>query len=698
MVKKLKILLSTSLLVLSLLCLFTALTVKTTKAEGSFKMVDGASIRLTEDSSGIRYMAEVSDTTKEYYILIVPEDFLTSKGITNDFVTNLESEYPTQEFAKIACTPFDYLGKKVISASLINLKDANYKREFVGIAYYIDEGVYTYASFNEGKDIFANARNIAAVASAFLNKTDGTEATEGVAIAKAIIGKAFLADESSFGIKEDSIDLTVGAIKTLSLDFSFDLNIKYSSNNEEVATVDANGAVSAVQVGNAVITATIENTDYSDSCAVTVGEVPGNVWIDTNSPSAARGSVKYLEEFDGEYGVLSVESDADKFVPASLTAFGTENYSEYNAVKFKIKGTSGLRVIYGTSNASHFGFPAEFKFGNDTWTECIFTFDKLKSGNVGDLVYYESDGSFYFNTAGTLYIADATCVKLEDEKYSLFNFNVSDLLTGSNASVSMNNSVIEIATTESSFIWLLRGKMCEKEIFDYYETITFVVKADKPCNFKYYTEQYDLNGPNYLLPITATSEYQEITFSLKTLSDNYDAFNNSLMVYCCGNGDNKVYIKDIYLSQSPDKLSVFKIDETLLGSSGGTVHSSVTYDATEKAIKVTGQSAWGGRWMVASSKFAEAERLLDCYDSITFVVKNDSTATITLHPYAENYFDATWTKYDITINGQTDYVEYTFSAENFKTNITGYKDAFMTWVGDLPAEDSIYIKDIYLSK
>ena len=54
-------------------------------------------------------------------------------------------------------------------------------------------------------------------------------------------------------------------------------DIVWTSSNANVATVDENGKVTAVGVGKATITATIEGTEIADSREITVGATPGDV-------------------------------------------------------------------------------------------------------------------------------------------------------------------------------------------------------------------------------------------------------------------------------------------------------------------------------------------------------------------------------------------------------------------------------------
>ncbi len=72
----------------------------------------------------------------------------------------------------------------------------------------------------------------------------------------------------SFLIKE--LELTNSESTALAIVKSEDVKVIYTSSDENVASVDENGFVTAVGPGTATITATISGTDVSDTCTVTV--------------------------------------------------------------------------------------------------------------------------------------------------------------------------------------------------------------------------------------------------------------------------------------------------------------------------------------------------------------------------------------------------------------------------------------------
>ena len=83
-------------------------------------------------------------------------------------------------------------------------------------------------------------------------------------------------DITSFTINAESLEMTVGAEATLSVDIQPSnasyKELTWSSSDESVATVDQHGTVSAHAAGTAVITAVQPNNDLSVSCEVTVTE------------------------------------------------------------------------------------------------------------------------------------------------------------------------------------------------------------------------------------------------------------------------------------------------------------------------------------------------------------------------------------------------------------------------------------------
>jgi uncharacterized protein YjdB len=73
-----------------------------------------------------------------------------------------------------------------------------------------------------------------------------------------------------------NVGKTVRIVPTVAPDNADDKSVTWKSSDEKIATVDKDGNVKGVAVGNATITATTVDGGYSASCAVTVSEAPAD--------------------------------------------------------------------------------------------------------------------------------------------------------------------------------------------------------------------------------------------------------------------------------------------------------------------------------------------------------------------------------------------------------------------------------------
>ena len=86
---------------------------------------------------------------------------------------------------------------------------------------------------------------------------------------------------SSISLSESALELSVGEEYTLAAtitpDNATNKEVTWKSDNEEVATVSAEGVVRAIKAGTANISATTADQGKTASCAVTVDEILGAV-------------------------------------------------------------------------------------------------------------------------------------------------------------------------------------------------------------------------------------------------------------------------------------------------------------------------------------------------------------------------------------------------------------------------------------
>ena len=154
----------------------------------AFEMYDGASIRLPDEDIGygIRFCAGIApatyqalealetDTVKvNYGMVIVPADLLPEGGFTKDTLADENNHFTEEEcdcgkvhYATVKYTTMasdDKTGLSVVRGSIVNIKDGNLMRPYVGIGYieYVTANGTTYEIANGSAE---NARSMVYVA------------------------------------------------------------------------------------------------------------------------------------------------------------------------------------------------------------------------------------------------------------------------------------------------------------------------------------------------------------------------------------------------------------------------------------------------------------------------------------------------------------------------------------------------------
>ena len=111
-----------------------------------------------------------------------------------------------------------------------------------------------------------------------LTATDYNNYTDQIYWTATITVKAAEVAVEGVSLNKSETTLTEGATETLTAtvipDNATDKTVTWTSSDEDVATVDANGKVTAVAAGTATITVTTEDGDFTATCVVTVEEAP----------------------------------------------------------------------------------------------------------------------------------------------------------------------------------------------------------------------------------------------------------------------------------------------------------------------------------------------------------------------------------------------------------------------------------------
>ena len=138
---------------------------------------------------------------------------------------------------------------------------------------------------------------------------------------------AALAESISLNMTEASIEVsrTTTLTATVLPENTTDKSVTWSSSNESVATVDANGLVTAIAVGEATITATTtDGSNLSASCLVTVEALRGfPILVTPASGSTVNELQRIVFEFSAADYPNSMEFDSGKS-PVLYNAAGEE--------------------------------------------------------------------------------------------------------------------------------------------------------------------------------------------------------------------------------------------------------------------------------------------------------------------------------------------------------------------------------------
>ena len=196
-----------------------------------FTMRKGASVKISANT-GIRFTAALPESEYSegnvYGMLIAPEDYVSTNGLT---VENVFGENAVYDWAvkdedgnwiyadngrtRIVNISYDSLNKNVdgeylISGSIVNLKESNFERNFVGRAYKgvkTSDGTYEYtmSQYLDG-NIANSTRSIFTVAKSAVEDESETKPSDAV---KETLRETYL---DKVYLKDFSFDSTTGAI------------------------------------------------------------------------------------------------------------------------------------------------------------------------------------------------------------------------------------------------------------------------------------------------------------------------------------------------------------------------------------------------------------------------------------------------------------------------------------------------------
>lgn len=171
--------------------------------------------------------------------------------------------------------------------------------------------------------------------------------------------KAATVAVTGVSLDQTSLDLTVGGSATLKatvapLDAT-NQNVTWESNNTAAATVDQNGAVKAVGVGEATITVTTEDGSKTDACTVKVSKKAGSISYPTapveKLTTDAAFTITLTKVGDGE--VTYSSSDTDGKIVVVNSSSGEVTIKGAGEVKITATVRDSNTYHYATTTASY---------------------------------------------------------------------------------------------------------------------------------------------------------------------------------------------------------------------------------------------------------------------------------------------------------------------------------------------------------
>ena len=328
----------------------------------------GASVRLSE-VTGIRFIYAVEDydavknAETNYGMLIVPYDYLARAGISElkdgvDYVTVLEEAYkdsiiPNKPIVKTGLNPILNAAdnKYIVQHSVGKVLESNYNRPWFALGFIANaDGTYSYAKVGE-----KNVRDVLQVSSLALqdyyyNAELETESPDTYALYEQyesvmknfvttgienVVGEGekltYAIEGESYAWSDVQTETTVSVTKTQYVNLPY----RWTSSNEEVATIDATGKVTLVGKGTTTLKA--------ESCNMYTATRTLNVYERTTATQ--EGEILYVTDDGGAQGFSNVSGYAN-FTVATDEALATLT-GDYTGKAVTVPGKKNVPMQLG---------------------------------------------------------------------------------------------------------------------------------------------------------------------------------------------------------------------------------------------------------------------------------------------------------------------------------------------------------------
>ena len=326
-------------------------------------------VKLLPAETGLEFRANLTNfdsaNNYQYGIVVVPTSKLIENNITGNYIENLDAlyiEYNNYEADVIVEKIDDDFSDIYFSAKLTNIWYEYLNTPYTAIAYIKNpEGQYMYSSAHLSK-------SIAKLASEELYKSEGdTEAIQKIVNAgiNFLNGVAFENRENDTNLElivEDSISLNFSESGTkyqlnVQNSVGVDYFVRYTSDNPNVISVDANGVLKVKEMGSATIT--IECAGKSKQVSVSAGYlnldgivldgvISENEYVgEVISASNANVSVKFAGMIKNGSLYMSFELTHGEWSPLSTSWWLNDN------IEFKLNNGASFTVVFYEGVASY---------------------------------------------------------------------------------------------------------------------------------------------------------------------------------------------------------------------------------------------------------------------------------------------------------------------------------------------------------
>ena len=394
------ILLSIALVVSAGVSILFGFNTNTAKADGEaiaeFSAVTGASVRVS-DRSGIRFTVNVPTSVYDSVVsggayvndsqigmIIVPYAYVTEYNAYK--VANPTSDYGYYEYFKnvkgkmvnLTYTPEQVAANPVsggyqIKGSLVDIKEANLERDFVGIGYVRTSGIYTYTAITEDD----NARNITEIATKAIEDNSGKVS----ASQRGLLSSLYNIDYYTVSYKNINLSDEYHVNNAYGTNYALPADITAEGYNFKGCKVTANGEEYTVTGGKLDRDITVTGNWTAD---IAEGDIPYDInkgatvqkiahaWTadeatDADGRGGSYANITYSYSQDGKPTGKWAFDWAGRLKGSGTSYAGVKipliKYSDYSSVYFYVYCNWGTRLI---------------KTGDSSW------YDKYTVGTIGN--------------------------------------------------------------------------------------------------------------------------------------------------------------------------------------------------------------------------------------------------------------------------------------------------------------------------